>query len=243
MPWGGGGGLHTGALRKEVGIGQAVIPRYPGVTSAMGCVIADMRQDFVQTISAPTAALDRDALREIMQRHVEDGMALLGAAQSRFEARDVRFEFDMAYLGQTHTVAVPVAITCVDGRVVAPTQAEIETAFDPAYRAAYGRLLPTGTRRVMNLRTAVIGRRPKFDLTRLAPVGGDLASAKTGMRPVHFDTAWHETAIFDRLALPVGAEIAGPALLVQPDTTVLIDPDLKGRVDAFGNTIVTRKQG
>jgi N-methylhydantoinase A len=50
---------------------------------------------------------------------------------------------------------------------------------------------------------------------------------------VHFGDAWHETAIYDRLALPVGAEIDGPAILVQPDTTVLIDPGLTGRVDAL----------
>ena len=90
----------------------------------------------------------------------------------------------------------------------------------------------------MNLRTAVIGRRPKFDLTALAPRGGSVDTARTDTRRVHFGDAWHETAIFERLALPVGAEIPGPAILVQPDTTVLIDPGLTGRVDAFGNTII-----
>ncbi len=241
MPFGGGGALHTGAMMKEVGIGRAIVPRYPGVTSAMGCVIADMRQDFVQTINALTAALDTDALGGVMQRHVDDGTALLDAAKSRFEARDILFELDMAYVGQTHTVTVPLSVSVENGRVVTPTIAAIEAAFDTAYRAAYGRLLAKGTRRVMNLRTAVIGRRPKFDLTTLAPKGGDVADARLGDRPVHFDTAWHDTAIYDRLALPVGARIPGPAILVQPDTTVLIDPDLQGHVDAFGNTVITRK--
>lgn len=242
MPFGGGGALHTGAMLKDVGIGQAIVPRFPGVTSAMGCVIADMRQDFVQTINALTAGLDLDELRLVMQRHVDEGHALLAAAQSRFEAQVVQFAFDMAYVGQTHTVSVPVEIPVEDGAVRRPTQAEIEAAFDAAYAATYGRLLPGGVRRVMNLRTAVIGRRPKFDLGSLAPEGGDVASARLGTRAVHFDTAWHETTIYDRLALPVGAEIAGPAILVQPDTTVLIDPDLTGRVDDFGNTIITRKE-
>jgi N-methylhydantoinase A len=243
MPFGGGGALHTGAMLKDVGIGRAIVPRYPGVTSAMGCVIADMRQDFVQTINALTATLDTASLRDTMQRHVDEGLALLEAAQSRFEARDVLFELDMAYVGQTHTVAVPVAIPVTDATVAEPTIAAIEDAFDAAYRATYGRLLKNGTRRVMNLRTAVIGRRPKFDLTTLAPAGGDVASAMTGTRKVHFDDAWFDTAIYDRLALPVGAVIDGPAILVQPDTTVLIDPDLTGTVDACGNTIITRKEG
>ncbi len=243
MPFGGGGALHSGAMLKEVGIGQAIVPRFPGVTSAMGCVIADMRQDFVQTINALTATLDLLAVQQIMQCHVDEGKALLEAAKSRFERTDVLFELDMAYVGQTHTVAVPLVIRIDDeGQVVAPTLEEIDAAFDAAYQATYGRLLKNGTRRVMNLRTAVIGKRPKFDLTTLAPVGGNIADARQGARAVHFDDQWHDTAIYDRLALPVGARIAGPAILVQPDTTVLIDPDLQGEVDAFGNTIITRKE-
>jgi len=239
MPFGGGGALHAGAMLRDVGLGRAIVPRHPGVTSAMGCVIADMRQDFVQTVNSLTSALDTDALREIMQRHADAGLALLDAAKSRFEARDATFEMDMAYVGQTHTVAVPIPVTIADGAVGAPGIAEIEAAFDATYRATYGRLLGGGTRRVMNLRTAVIGRRPKFDLTALAPDGGSVEAAFLGTRQVHFGDAWRETSIHDRLALPVGAEIRGPAILVQPDTTVLIDPGLIGRVDSCGNTIIT----
>ncbi|QPH53224.1 hydantoinase/oxoprolinase family protein [Pontivivens ytuae] len=239
MPFGGGGALHTGAMLKEVGIGRAIVPRYPGVTSAMGCVIADMRQDFVQTVNSLTAGLDTCTLGQVMQRHVDEGLALLDAAKSSFEARDTVFELDMAYVGQTHTVSVPIPVSVVEGTVSAPSVAEIEDAFDTAYTATYGRLLKDGTRRVMNLRSAVIGRRPKFDLTTLAPQGGRVEDALTGTRRVHFGDAWHETSIYDRLALPVGAEIKGPAILVQPDTTVLIDPGLTGSVDACGNTIIT----
>ena len=238
MPFGGGGALHAGAMLREVGIGRAIVPRYPGVTSAMGCVIADMRQDFVQTVNALTSALDPAGLHEVLQRHVDEGMALLDAATSRFERRDVVVELDMAYVGQTHTVAVPLAVALDGRRVTAPTVVQIETAFDAAYDAAYGRLLPGGARRVMNLRTAVIGRRPKFDLTSLAPTGGSIEEARSGTRPVHFGDAWHDTAIYHRLALPVGAGIAGPAILVQPDTTILIDPGLSARIDRFGNTII-----
>ncbi|MBE1284439.1 MAG: hydantoinase/oxoprolinase family protein [Rhodobacteraceae bacterium] len=239
MPFGGGGALHTGAMLKEVGIGSAIVPRYPGVTSAMGCVIADMRQDFVQTINATTASLDTEDMRAVMQRHVDDGLALLEAAQSRFEARDIVFELDMAYIGQTHTVSVPLPVKVTDGRVHAASVEEVEHAFEETYRATYGRLLKDGMCRVMNLRTAVIGRRPKFDLRTLAPVAGDMKAAKLGSRKVHFGDAWHETAIYDRLALPIGAAIPGPAILVQPDTTVLIDPGLVGQTDDYGNTIIT----
>lgn len=94
----------------------------------------------------------------------------------------------------------------------------------------------------MNLRTAAIGRRPKFDLRTLAP-GADcsLEKARTGTRPVWFDGGWHETAIYARLDLPVGAVVEGPAILEQPDATVLVDPDLAARVDELGNVILERK--
>lgn len=237
MPFGGGGALHAGAMLAEVGIAKAIVPRYPGVTSAMGCVIADMRQDFVQTINSLVDALDENALADHMQTHVDSGMALLDAARTTFEARDISFELDMAYIGQTHTVSVPIAVTVRDGQVTAPSKADIETAFDAAYKSAFGRLLNNGVRRILNLRTAVTGKRPKFDLKTLAPAAGGTAEPKS-TRKVHFGDSWYETAIYDRLSLPAGTLINGPAILVQPDTTVLVEPHLQARVDAFGNTIL-----
>ena len=242
MPFGGGGALHAGAMLDEVGLGRAIVPRYPGVTSAMGCVIADMRQDFVQTINTTVEQIDEAALAAHLQDHVDRGHALLDAARSRFEAREVLVELDMAYVGQTHTVAVPVAVTVDAGRVTPPTRADIAAAFDAAYHATYGRLLEKGARRVMNLRTAVIGRRPKFDLATLAPEGGSMDAAHKGTRQVHFPGGWQRTAIYERLALPVGAVIEGPAILEQPDTTVLVEPGLRATVDRFGNTIIDRAE-
>lgn len=242
MPFGGGGALHAGAMLADVGLARAIVPRYPGVTSAMGCVIADMRQDFVQTINATLAGLDITTLTRFMQDHVDAGLATLDAAQTRFEARETSFALDMSYLGQTHTVPVPVEISVTDGKVTPPTEDQISTAFDTAYRATYDRLLPNGTRRVINLRSAITGRRPRFDLASLAPKGGSVEAAYKATRKVHFGDAWHDTAIYDRLALPVDAQIPGPTILEQPDTTVLIEPGLTGHVDAFGNTIIERSK-
>ena len=237
MPFGGGGALHAGAMLAEVGIARAIVPRYPGVTSAMGCVIADMRQDFVQTINTLVSGLDEAALAEFMQSHANQGMALLDAARTTFEAREVTFELDMAYIGQTHTVAVPLQVRVTDGKVTPPTRSEIEEAFDRAYEGTFGRLLKNGTRRILNLRSAVTGKRPKFDLSTLAPTGEGTSTARA-TRQVHFGDRWHDTAIYDRLSLPVGTVINGPAILEQADTTVLIEPNLRGRVDDFGNTII-----
>ncbi|MBT8416999.1 MAG: hydantoinase/oxoprolinase family protein, partial [Silicimonas sp.] len=243
MPFGGGGALHAGAMLAEVGLARAIIPRYPGVTSAMGCVIADMRQDFVQTINALSSDIDLTSLTGTINGHLREGTALLDAAGIRFEGRDLIVELDMAYVGQTHTVSVPLPVEVGQGGVRPPTQGAIDDAFDQAYQASYGRLLAGGVHRVLNLRSAVVGRRPKFDLSTLAPdTAGDIADCQRTTRRVHMGGAWHDTPIYTRLTLPVGAEIAGPAILEQPDTTILIEPHLKGVVDTFGNVIIEAKE-
>jgi N-methylhydantoinase A len=225
-----------------VGLARAIVPRYPGVTSAMGCVIADMRHDFVQTVNTTLDAADGHALAALVQSHSDEGNRLLDAARSTFAARDLAVELDMAYAGQTHTVAVPLPLRMDGARVLPPTRDDIATAFDAAYRASFGRLLQGGLRRIVNLRTAVTGRRPKFDLLALAPPdGGSVAGAQRATRPVHFGDTWFDTPVYDRLFLPVGASIAGPTILAQPDTTILIEPGYTGEVDRFGNVLITRE--
>ncbi|MFK7858448.1 MAG: hydantoinase/oxoprolinase family protein [Granulosicoccus sp.] len=242
MPFGGGGALHGGAMLEEVGIARALVPRYPGVTSAMGCVIADMRQDFVQTVNSLLDEIDEQMLAAFMQSHVDTGMALLDASRTRFVTRDTTFELDMAYVGQTHTISVPIDLVLDAGTVPLLEPDVISNAFDSIYTRAFGRLLPNGVRRVINLRSAVTGKRPKFDLRTLAPDSQDasLTTEPYAERQVHFGTEWYNTPIFQRLTLPVGTLVEGPAILTQPDTTVLIEPGLHGRVDEFGNTVIER---
>ena len=242
LPFGGGGALHAGALIRETGIARALVPRYPGVTSAMGCVIADMRADYVQTLGTPLGALDLRALRDLMQDHHDAGQGVLDASGSDFAGRDAEFALDMAYLGQTHTVQVPLSVRVTGGGVEPLTAAAIRTAFEDTYRGLYGRILGNPIR-VLNLRSAVIGRREKFDLSTLAPgAEASLDAARQGARRVYAAGAWHEAGVWDRLALPVGARIDGPAILQQPDATIFVDPGLTARVDAHGNVILTRQE-
>ncbi len=242
MPFGGGGGLHVCALLKDVGIKSALVPRYPGVTSAMGCVIADMRQDFVQTINTTLSTIDENRLASMMQAHVDNGNALLDAADSQFESRETSFELDMAYAGQTHTVSVAVPVRVMQQKVDPVSQATITEAFESTYKQQFGRLLENGIVRIINLHSSVTGKRPKFNLKTLAPKSdgnsGNGTSKSQSVRSVHFGTQWHDTAIYDRLSLAVGTAIDGPAILEQPDTTVLIEPGFTGHIDDYGNTVI-----
>src|SRR6202035_2851081 len=111
MPFGGGGALHAGALIKEVGLAKAVIPRHPGVTSALGCVIADVRHDFVTTVNRLLDELDVAALGADVRRLAREGAALVEGAKVKLIGCDTIVELDMSYVGQTHTVAVSLAGT------------------------------------------------------------------------------------------------------------------------------------
>ena len=238
MPFGGGGALHVGALIREVGLASALIPRFPGVTSALGCVIADMRHDFVHTIDRPLDALDVGELDAEMAETAGRGLALLRRSGAGLDRLEVAFELDMSYIGQTHTVPVPLPARLADGATDV-SAGMIRTAFDTAYEKTYGRLLDGIGVRLLSLRTTVIGVRPKFDLGVLGPgEGATLEAARTGARRVWWEGGWHETATYDRIALPVDAVIPGPAILEQDDATTFIDPGLTARVDRLGNVIV-----
>ncbi|SFB16362.1 N-methylhydantoinase A [Rhizobium sp. NFR07] len=241
VPFGGGGALHVSALIKDVGLKAALVPRYPGVTSALGCVIADIRHDQVQTLNIFLDGIDIEAVGTRMVEEADKARAVVEDARLSMERIDTLFELDMHYVGQTHTVRVTLPARVEGGK--SDVSAEmIRNAFETAYQASFSRLLPGVPVRIVNLRTSAIGIRPSFDLKALsAPTDTTVSSATTGTRQVWFDGGWHDTTIYARLELPEGCEIQGPAILEQPDATTVVSPEFRARVDLYGNVIVERK--
>ncbi|MSQ56055.1 MAG: hydantoinase/oxoprolinase family protein [Limnohabitans sp.] len=232
MPFGGGGALHVCAMMREVGVTTGIVPRYPGVTSALGCVMADMRHDAVQTLNTVLNDLDIEALQQRLK-------SLSAACQQRLDSAGVEFErieeqisLDMLYQGQTHTLAVTLPQQTI-------SRTMIQSAFESVYQQAFGRVLHGLVIRLMNLRYARMGIRPKFDLSVLAPQGKG-STQSLGVQKVYHASQWWDAKRYDRLALPVQTVIEGPAILEQADTTVWLEPDFSARVDAWGNLIVQR---
>jgi N-methylhydantoinase A len=236
MPFGGGGALHAGALIREIGLKSVLVPRFPGITSALGCVLADLRHDMVQTLNVMLDGLDAAALARRIEAAGRETSAVIAASGIAVERTDVLCELDMHYVGQTHTVAVP--LTAAEEGV---SEATIRSAFEAAYLASFSRILSGLPIRIVSLRVAAIGRRPVFDFSVFAPdSSASLERARRGSRRVWFNGGWRDTAIWARLDLPSGVSIAGPAILEQPDATVVIEPGLRGRVDGLGNLIMER---
>ena len=117
----------------------------------------------------------------------------------------------------------------------------IKSAFEDSYRETFGRLLQGPAIRLMNLRYARIGVRPKFDLAMLAPQGP--GSVETlGTQRVYHHGRWYDALRYDRLALPLGAKVCGPAILEQADTTLWLEPGFIALVDGLGHLLIQRSQ-
>jgi N-methylhydantoinase A len=238
MPFGGGGALHAGALIREIGLKAALVPRFPGITSALGCVLADLRHDMVQTLNVMVDGLDTATLERRMATMAQQASAVIAASGIPVEAANVFHALDMHYVGQTHTLAVPLEITAAENSGFGLSEDMIRRAFEAAYLTSFSRLLPGIAMRIVSLRVTAIGRRPAFDFSAFTPKPS--ADPRQGTRRVWFDGGWRDTPIWARLELPAGATIAGPAILEQPDATTVIEPGLFGRIDALGNLIVER---
>ena len=245
MPFGGGGALHVCAMMREVGVKNGLIPRYPGVTSALGCVIADMRHDGVQTLNSLLSELEVSKVTQLIESISDTCHKRLEQSGVRFKEVQEILSFDMLYVGQTHTLNVELGA----GSAAAPASAkrdwknlsaqEIKHAFESAYQNAFGRTLGDIGIKVLNLRFSVIGVRPKFDLAVLAPSRTDMP-APLGYQNVFHNGVQHKAVRYARLELPVGTRIEGPAVLEQSDTTLWLEPGFTAVVDKLGNLILTQ---
>ncbi|KMO14898.1 hydantoinase/oxoprolinase family protein [Methylobacterium indicum] len=228
--FGGAGPLHAVALARELGIPEVLVPARPGLTNALGCLVADLRQDRVRTLNRPLDGLDMANLRSILEEQAAEALAMVAEEQAEIEETTVTFGADMQFRGQTHLIRVALPSPDID-------RATLQELFEAAYFRRFQVRLPEIRAVVVNLVTSVIGRRRPFPLAALIDEAGrtDLAGARLGTRPVYAGGAWHEAAIYSREALPLGAEIAGPAVIQQIDATTVIEPGATARVDAIGN--------
>jgi N-methylhydantoinase A len=141
----------------------------------------------------------------------------------------------MLYMGQSHSVSVLI-LDDPDSLSIA----SIGKAFAAAYAKAYSRPLSGIPIRILNLRVSVVGVRPAIDLHILAK--GERADSVEGcvvsQQQIYAGGAWYHAQIIDRLRLPEGAKVNGPALLVQPDATIYVDPFASATVDELGNVIM-----
>ncbi|MEO8924280.1 MAG: hydantoinase/oxoprolinase family protein [Caldimonas sp.] len=232
--FGGAGPLHAAALARELAIPKVLIPARPGLTNALGCVVADLRHDFVATINQPLEALVDARVSDVFAAQIESGKALIARENVAVERVVTLHRADMQFQGQSHIL--PVAIESA-----AVTVEELRVAFAAAYWRRFGVELPEILPVLVNLHTAVIGKRKPVSLRAIAAAKpmATLAEARRTTRPVWFDGGWLDTPVYVREHLPFEARFEGPAIIEQLDCTTVIEPGNRVEVDAIGNLIVT----
>lgn len=227
--FGGAGPLHAVALARELGLPEVLVPARPGLTNALGCLVADLRQDFVKTLSAPLDTVDMAAVEAILREQEARGRDINGAEQAEIVETRVLLSADMQFRGQTHLIRVALPSPAV-------TRAELQALFETAYFARFQIRLPEIKAMLVNLNTSVIGRRRGIALETLLPdPGGRIADAVTGERAMWADGAWHTAMVCARERIPRGAEVRGPAIIEQIDATTVVEPGAVAVVDRIGN--------
>jgi N-methylhydantoinase A len=229
--FGGAGPLHAVALAKELNVPTVLIPARPGITNALGCVVADLRHDFVRTLNRPLDGVDIEEVHGILAAQEAEGLRLIGAERIALTATRAEFSADMQFVGQTHLLRVVLPSAT-------PSRDDLQRLFETAYRARFRVDLPTIRANLVNLNVSVIGERPALDLSRLIdPARRKHRAEPASRRQVWFD-GWHDTPVYWRDHLPVKINLQGPAIIEQMDTTVVIDPGARVVQDGDGNLIV-----
>ncbi len=233
--FGGAGPLHATALARELGVPKVMVPSRPGITNALGCVVADLRHDFVNTINQPLDGIDEPEVHATFAAQVAEGERLIG--KEKVEIREIKrlFSVDMQFVGQTHLLRVPIA-------TATPTRDSLRALFEEAYLKRFQVELSEIRANLVNINTSVIGIRADLDLSTLIDPSGrktNVHDAQTGRRPVYFDGGWVETPVYWRDHLPTELHLPGPAIVEQMDCTTVIEPGDLAEGDADGNIIIT----
>lgn len=235
---GGAGPLHGAEVAAMLHIPEVIIPPYPGITSAMGLLTADLKYDAIRTQFQVSTNCDLDRINadlsametDLAARCADDGIA----------RHDITFmrSGDLRYVGQGYELKVPVS----DGDLDADALDDIWARFHTIHAAEYGHAFQDSAIEVVNLRVTAIATLAKLDAMPPAK-GGSLTDALLYKRDSMFRAGGtlrsFETCVYRRDALPVDVPVAGPAILLQKDSTTVVPPDTTARVHPSGSIIIT----
>jgi N-methylhydantoinase A len=238
VAFGGAGPLHGAEVAAMLGIPEIIVPPFPGITSAMGLLTTDIKYDAIRTQFQVSEAVDLDRLNA-------DCQAMEAQLSAQFEADhipagDVTFQRvgDLRYVGQGYELKVPIP----SGTVTPAAMDAVFAAFHKAHAAEYGHAFEASPIEIVNVRVSGIGRMPK--LSRLKPPqGGSFEAAHVRTAPCIFRVGGElksfETPVYQRGSLPVGERFAGPAIILQKDSTTVVTPGASAIVHPSGSILIT----
>jgi N-methylhydantoinase A len=231
--FGGAGPVHAYHLATILRSPAVIVPLGAGVGSTIGLLAAPLAFDFARSAYGRLDALDWAQVNALLDEMAAEGRALLTRSGAPPDAITIERTAEMRYVGQGHEVAVPLPA----GRLGAGRAPAIAEAFRRAYTALYGRPGPDVPLEVMHWRVTCSGPSPDVDPVAPRAAAG---AAHTGQRPAYFPEAggFVPTPVFDRYALTPGAVVRGPAIVEERESTLVVGPRGRARVDARLNIIV-----
>jgi N-methylhydantoinase A len=247
LAFGGAGPLHAGRIARDLGMAGVIVPLYPGVYSAIGLIMSDVKHDYIQSRMQPLSELTLETVEAMFARLEASAAEELRA--DGFAPDRIRIEraLDMRYAGQGYEIAMPCTPTL-------PSPASrggmgggegglpgLRRQFDAQHRVMFGHMAPEEPVEAVSYRVRGLGLVPRVEMPRFKPEGGKLADARRTVRPVRFDGRDLDCPIYQREKLDVGLVVTGPAVLDQLDCTTVIYPGQAARVDEWKNLIVTQE--
>ena len=235
LAFGGAGPLHAGRIARDLGMAGVVVPLYPGVFSAIGLMVSDVKHDYVQSRLAPLADLTCDAIEAMFGRL--SGEALMDLKRDGFADARIRLEraLDMRYAGQGYEITLP----CDDDALHRHGIAGLRRRFDDMHQQMFGHMAPDQPVEVISYRLCGIGVVSAPPIRTYNPSGAKLSDALRAHRPVRFDGKSLACPVYQRERLDVGLALRGPAILDQFDCTTVVYPGQTAQVDEWKNIIIT----
>ena len=235
LAFGGAGPLHACRIAAELGMAGVIVPLYPGVYSAMGLVMSDVKHDYVRSRLTALARTSEAAVNELLAGLVAEARAELAAEQ--FVPADAAIEcaLDLRYAGQGYEVTLACPFPLSDGGL-----AILRRGFDEEHRQAFGHAAPTEPVEIVSYRVRGIGRVPPVELPRYKPQGIAVETAMRARRRAIFDGVALDCPVYQRDKLDVSVTIAGPAIIDQLDCTTVLPPGHVALVDDYRNLIIKR---
>ena len=225
MPFGGGGPMLAAFLARELRMTRVLAPRRPGVVSALGGLVADMRGDFIRTIFADLDEVVSGQLGTAFRELAEEGSGWL-KAQGHSGAVDLKLTADMRYAGQSHEIETVLDPDWLND------PARIANAFHANHRLIYDYDDPEGRIEMINLRLSAIGAGPKPDFPQEDETP---APARPSRHVPVYIGRFRDVPLYDRIQLSGGATFDGPAIVAQEDTTFTVPEGAQARVDRHLN--------
>jgi N-methylhydantoinase A len=227
--FGGAGPLHGAALARELSIPTVLVPPNPGITSALGCLLVDIRHDLAEMHLARTSVADPRELEAEFKKLEAEGRERLAAEGVPEEQMTLQRKIAMRYLGQWRSLAVPV------DRPLQSLEAA-EARFHAEHEREYSYRRDGAPVEIYQLQLSAVGVTPKPEFARHSP-NGAAPPQPHGSRDVYFAELGGRVpaAVYRRDDLPAGTRITGPAMIDQLDSTTLVPPDVVAEVDEWLN--------